>query len=51
MILENKECLELGPGDGLPVVVDFTFENLRNVAIKEEEEILKKYILVNDLVG
>ena len=31
MILENNECVELGPGDGLPVVVDFTFENLRNV--------------------
>ena len=31
MILENNECVELGPGDGLPVVVVFTFENLRNV--------------------
>ena len=28
----------------MPVVVDFTFENLRYVAMKGEEEILKKYI-------
>ena len=51
MILENNECLELGQGDGLPVMVEFTFENLRYVAMKGEEEILKKYKLVNDVVG
>ena len=51
MIMENNECVELGQGDGLPVMVEFTFENLRYVAMKGEEEILKKYKLVNDVVG
>ena len=41
MILENNECLELGQGDGLPVVVDFTFENLCYVAMKGEKKNIK----------